>query len=242
MLTTIAASQNWPEYHSLLIALFKFLGPFLSSPKLQDSSRALYKGTMRILLVLLHDFPDFLAEFYLSLVEALPPHCTQIRNVVLSAFPRNTTLPDPVAYDFALADAHKLLVPTVASDYVSILGAGMDEGFDHIAYMSEMLDVHVPEAVKKIAGTGSDGQVRYNLPFLNAAVLSLGVHAVDYLMLSPGGVKTDWTFEAQRPSVVAFERIAAQLDNEGWSRVPLCLLVHHSLTDLRLSEPQASTT
>lgn len=224
--------QNWPEYHSLLIALFKFLGPFLSSPKLQDSSRALYKGTMRILLVLLHDFPDFLAEYYLTLVEALPPHCTQIRNVVLSAFPRNTTLPDPVTYDFELADAHKLLVPTIASDYVAILSAAQDEGFDHIAYMTEMVDVHVPKAMERIAGTGSDGQVHYNLPFLNAAVLSLGVHAVNYLMLSPGGVKTDWTFEAQRPSVVAFERMAAQLDNEGTSLASLYSAVRspHLLT------------
>jgi CCR4-NOT transcription complex subunit 1 len=190
---------------------------------------------MRILLVLLHDFPDFLAEYYLSLVEALPPHCTQIRNVVLSAFPRNTTLPDPVAYDFELADAHKLLVPTIASDYVAILGAAQDEGFDHIAYMAEMIDVHVPEAMKKIASTGSDGQVRYNLPFLNAAVLSLGIHAVDYLMLSPGGVKTDWTFEAQRPSVVAFERMAAQLDNEGTCpSLPETLAAFPSLQPLTL--------
>lgn len=220
--------QNWPEYHSLLISLFKFLGPFLSAPKLQDASRALYKGTMRILLVILHDFPDFLAEYYLSLAEALPAHCAQIRNVVFAAFPRNITLPDPFTYDFELADGHKQIVPVIASDYVSIISEATHTGFDHCAYSIELVDVHIPEAMKKVVGAAADGSVRYNLPYLNAAVLSIGVHAVNYLMLSPGGVKVNWTFEANQPSVAAIERMATMLDNEGAS--------DRLLSPLRLSD------
>ena len=44
----------------LLIALFKFLAPFLKDSELSVPARDMYRGALRILLVLLHDFPDFL--------------------------------------------------------------------------------------------------------------------------------------------------------------------------------------
>lgn len=57
--------------------------------------RLLYKGTLRVLLVLLHDFPEFLCEHHFSFCDVIPPSCIQMRNLILSAFPRNMRLPDP---------------------------------------------------------------------------------------------------------------------------------------------------
>ena len=56
--------------------------------------RLLYRGALR-LLVLLHDFPEFLCEHHHALCDVIPPNCIQMRNLVLSAFPRNMRLPDP---------------------------------------------------------------------------------------------------------------------------------------------------
>ena len=53
------------------------------------------QGTLRVLLVLLHDFPEFLCELHFDVCNAIPPSCIQMRNLVLSAFPRNMRLPDP---------------------------------------------------------------------------------------------------------------------------------------------------
>lgn len=55
----------------------------------------LYKGTLRVLLVLLHDFPEFLCDYHFSFCDVIPISCIQMRNVILSAFPRNMRLPDP---------------------------------------------------------------------------------------------------------------------------------------------------
>ncbi len=71
------------------------MAPFLRNAKLQVASRNLYRGTLRLLLVLLHDFPDFLSEYYFSLCDAVPPRCIQLRNIILAAFPASATLPDP---------------------------------------------------------------------------------------------------------------------------------------------------
>lgn len=55
----------------------------------------LYKGTLRVLLVLLHDFPEFLCDYHFTFCDVIPPSCIQMRNIILSAFPRNMRLPDP---------------------------------------------------------------------------------------------------------------------------------------------------
>ena len=75
--------------------LFKFLRPYLSSSELLAPVRMLYRGGLRVLLVLLHDFPEFLCDYHFSLCDVIPPSCIQMRNLILSAFPRNMRLPDP---------------------------------------------------------------------------------------------------------------------------------------------------
>ena len=50
---------------------------------------------LRTLLVLLHDFPEFLSDYHLSFCDVIPPSCIQLRNLVLAAFPRSMRLPDP---------------------------------------------------------------------------------------------------------------------------------------------------
>ena len=52
-------------------------------------------GTLKILLVLLHDFPEFLCNYHFNFCDAIPPSCIQLRNVILSSFPRHMRLPDP---------------------------------------------------------------------------------------------------------------------------------------------------
>jgi CCR4-NOT transcription complex subunit 1 len=82
-------------YESLLLGLLGFLEPALRSAELTDPLRALYKGTLRLLLVLLHDFPEFLCDHHFRLCDVIPPTAIQMRNLILSAFPRSMRLPDP---------------------------------------------------------------------------------------------------------------------------------------------------
>jgi len=94
-LLSIKSQRGWPFMHRLLMELFKFLEPYLRSVELNDPLRLLYKGTLRVLLVLLHDFPEFLCDYHYSFCDLIPSTCVQMRNLVLSAFPRNMRLPDP---------------------------------------------------------------------------------------------------------------------------------------------------
>lgn len=85
--------KGWPLFQRLLVELLAFLEPHLARATLSEPMRVLYNGALRVLLVLLHDFPEFLSDYHFSLCDAIPPTCVQMRNLVLSAFPRLMRLP-----------------------------------------------------------------------------------------------------------------------------------------------------
>jgi len=60
------------------------------------TSKDLYRGTLRLFLILHHDFPEFLAEHHFLLLNQLPGHCAQLRSLIISAPPTSLMeLPDP---------------------------------------------------------------------------------------------------------------------------------------------------
>jgi CCR4-NOT transcription complex subunit 1 len=124
----LLVAHGWPMLKALLVDLFVFLRPFLRNVKLNAAVRQLYNGTLRVLLVLLHDFPEFLCEFHFAFCDVVPETCIQLRNLVLSAFPRLNAqgqpfkLPDPFTPNLKVDQlpdiAHS---PRVRSDFRSAL-------------------------------------------------------------------------------------------------------------------------
>ncbi len=47
------------------------------------------------MLIILHDYPDFLCDFHFNFVNSLPEHCIQLKNLILSAYPQTIQPPDP---------------------------------------------------------------------------------------------------------------------------------------------------
>ncbi|KAG0169127.1 hypothetical protein DFQ29_009877 [Apophysomyces sp. BC1021] len=88
-------NKGWVVCQKLVVALLQFLCPLLQRRQLQKATCAFYRGTLRFLVVLLHDFPEFLCENYMVFAQLIPHGCIQLRNLVLSAFPRIMHLPDP---------------------------------------------------------------------------------------------------------------------------------------------------
>ena len=71
--------QGWGPYAQLLIDLFNFLSPFLRNAELAKPITILYRGCLRVLLVLLHDFPEFLCDYHYNFCDVIPPNCIQVR-------------------------------------------------------------------------------------------------------------------------------------------------------------------
>eukprot|EP00767_Chilomastix_cuspidata_P003331 gnl/Chilomastix_cuspidata/345.p1 GENE.gnl/Chilomastix_cuspidata/345~~gnl/Chilomastix_cuspidata/345.p1 ORF type:complete len:2824 (-),score=715.97 gnl/Chilomastix_cuspidata/345:2707-10419(-) len=81
------------DFLSLLMELFRFLSVF--SRRSEESSNFIHCSVFRFVLIIVHDFPNFLMENYLQICSALPPDALQIRNLVLSAFPTAKPPPSP---------------------------------------------------------------------------------------------------------------------------------------------------
>ena len=174
----------------------------------------MYRGTLRLLLVLLHDFPEFLSEYYFSLCDVIPPRCIQLRNIVLSAYPPNVTLPDPNLRDIDF-DAIPGMgpIPPILSDFTASLRAGELRG-----YLDQYLLNRAPQATflaslkdrLRTPAQDSTGEV-YNLPLINSLVMYIGVSSVAQARARSGSplfVPTD-------AGVVALHYLATNLDAEG---------------------------
>ncbi|KAL7232924.1 hypothetical protein ACSBR1_016726 [Camellia fascicularis] len=78
--------KGWPHVQCLLVDLFKFMEPYPHSAELGETIHVLFKGILMVLLVLLHDFPEFLCDYHFSFCDVIPSSCIQMRNVIHSAF------------------------------------------------------------------------------------------------------------------------------------------------------------
>ncbi|EEF50313.1 ccr4-not transcription complex, putative [Ricinus communis] len=185
-LLTGNAQKGWPYVQRLLVDLFQFLEPFLRSAELGMPVHFLYKGTLRVLLVLLHDFPEFLCDYHFTFCDVIPPSCIQMRNIILSAFPRNMRLPDPSTPNLKIdllpeiREAPHILSEVDAALKAKQMKADVDEylktrhqGSSFLSELKQRLLLSPSEAAS--AGT------RYNVPLINSLVLYAGMQAIQQL-------------------------------------------------------------
>lgn len=165
--------KGWALAHQLLIDLFLFLEPHLRKIDLTNSMRQLYKGTMRVLLVLLHDYPAFLAAYHLSFCNVIPENCVQLRNLVLSAFPRGMVLPDPFTPNLKIDVLPEISKnPLVLSNVVGPINS-IREDIDKFLKNPQSHDLTLvyPRLYK-------DGTKDVDAGKVNALVLYVGMHAI----------------------------------------------------------------
>jgi CCR4-NOT transcription complex subunit 1 len=181
-LLLVKGQNGWGVAHQLLIDLFLFLEPHLRKTELTEPIKHLYKGTMRVLLVLLHDFPAFLAAYHLSFCNVIPENCVQLRNLVLSAFPRGLVLPDPFTPNLKIDLLPEVsLSPTILSNVAGPLESIRSDldGYLKSRQPADFLSGLLPRLCK-------DGSDDVDAPRVNSLVLYVGIHALARLQNSQG--------------------------------------------------------
>jgi CCR4-NOT transcription complex subunit 1 len=172
--------KGWAMMHRLLLDLFSFMEPFLRKAELNDPIRILYKGTLRVLLVLLHDFPEFLCDYHFSFCDVIPPTCIQLRNLILSAFPRNMRLPDPFTPNLKvdlLPDIRQ--PPRILASYTAALSVGSPSLKQEVdAYLKTRQPINfLVELPRRLRVKAAENQA-YNVPGMNALVIYVGMQAI----------------------------------------------------------------
>jgi len=205
----LSKHKGWPFFNRLLIDLLLFMQPFLKANQLHEPIKKLFKGTFRILLVIMHDFPEFLCEFHLSYCELIPISCVQMRNLILSAFPRTMRLPDPFTQQILkmnlLPDISQ--PPRILTDYFTLLNErGLKPRID-----SYLVTKQPPDTVAQISQFLVNPQTgAYNLPLITSVVVYIGAQAsTAFLASNPSGVLT------ANPATDIFKQLFAAHDAEG---------------------------
>ncbi|RUS35473.1 CCR4-Not complex component, Not1-domain-containing protein [Jimgerdemannia flammicorona] len=176
--------KGWPVFQRLLICLFTFLVPFLRNVELRETTRMLYRGTLRVLLVLLHDFPEFLCDYHFSFCDVIPASCIQLRNLILSAFPRNMRLPDPFTPNLKVDLLPEInQSPRVLSDYSGVLLTNnfkqdVDVYLKTRAPVPFLLDLRSKLLLDPNSAEAYNTGSKYNVPVINGLVLYVGIQAI----------------------------------------------------------------
>uniref|UniRef100_A0A0K8TC24 CCR4-NOT transcription complex subunit 1 n=1 Tax=Lygus hesperus TaxID=30085 RepID=A0A0K8TC24_LYGHE len=213
MLGLTPQQKGWYMYAQLLIDLFKYLAPFLRNAELAKPVTVLYKGTLRVLLVLLHDFPEFLCDYHYGFCDVIPPNCIQMRNLILSAFPRNMRLPDPFTPNLKVDMLAEISnEPRVLTEFaLMIQPASFKKDLDH--YLKARTPVTFLSDLRSNLQISNEPGLRYNIPLMNALVLYVGHEAITYIRKK--GLSPNMTTIAHSAHMDIFQNLAVDLDTEG---------------------------
>ncbi|KAL2892492.1 CCR4-NOT transcription complex subunit 1 [Bienertia sinuspersici] len=213
--------KGWPFLHRLLVDLFQFMEPFLRNAEMGDLIRFLYKGTLRVLLVLLHDFPEFLCDYHFSFCDVIPPSCIQMRNIILSAFPRNMRLPDPSTPNLKIDLLDEMSqAPRILSEVDAALKAKqMKTDVDEFLRTRQQPSTFLSELKQRLLLSPSEAShagTCYNVPLINSLVLYVGMQALLIQARNrsqPQSVSSDPL--AVKAALDIFQTLVRDLDTEG---------------------------
>jgi CCR4-NOT transcription complex subunit 1 len=202
--------------HRLLVNLFVFLEPYLRKVQLSDGARLLYKGALRVLLVLLHDFPEFLSDYHFSFCDVIPSSCIQLRNLFLSAFPRSMRLPDPFTPNLKVDLLPEISQPprilsncAIALDVCGLRGP-LDEYLQTRHPISFLLDL--PRKLHSLETDSDLNTTSYNVPLINSLVVHVGITAISQLHTKTGNAHQPITHSTPMD---VFQHLMNNLDSEG---------------------------
>lgn len=215
-----AIVKGWALYAQLLIDLIKFEAPFLRNVELPPSVDLLYKGTLKIFLVLLHDFPEFLCEYCYSLCDVIPCNAIQLRNLVLSAFPRKMRLPDPFTPNLKIDQLPEMSQPpkTGALQNNLINAVAFKDELDSylktktpVSFLNNLVGYLRAQSNQFALSLGQSKMNSLNVPLLNALVLYVGQSAIGAIHPRPISMTTI----ANTSHMDVFQHLAIALDTEG---------------------------
>lgn len=178
---------GWKPFSKLLCQLLDCLSEQLKAPNVSPVAKDLYRATLKLLVILQHDFGDFVAAYHVDIYKSISPHCTQLLNAVLAAQP-------PHGYIKTIAKAKgnteqeetKVYPGLVDEAKATLQQAGLLDGVEQIVQgdTSEGIMAQIVHSMSTGANhetTFGQVPVSASVDVINAVVIYLGNHAAERL-------------------------------------------------------------
>ena len=133
----------------------------------------------------------------------VPTNCVQLRNLILSAFPRSMRLPDPFTPNFKLeVMAEALQSPRILIDYLAPI-SGIRNHLDN--YLNHQQPADLPS---KLPGVLLSANGTFNVPLITSLVVYVGSFAISQVQNKVPTLQGS-------PAMVIFKQLSDNLDAEG---------------------------
>ncbi len=203
--------EGWEPFATLIEAALSYICQFLKPSSITPLAIDLYRGILRIILILHHDFPEFLAENHFRLCNAIPRHCTQLHNLVLSAYPSSfPELPNPFYAGLKVdrvdgirkapviaGDPMKSLIRDNIKEALDASFRGGDISGERITYLANAAYISTPSGLA------------VNSSLIHALVLYIGQSAI-----ASAGESGGQAFTSNSPHASLMAKLAKELDPE----------------------------
>ncbi|EPY27898.1 CCR4-NOT transcription complex subunit 1 [Strigomonas culicis] len=131
----------WGRYTELLIDAIRFIEYLTPNYSVSPNGLVFYKAVFKLMLILLHDYPQFLISQHYPLCDAIPTYCVQMLNCVLSSFPPRQQLPEP--FNHVPSDAPDMKRPIETAVQVEYIRATFDRYSKEGLNIPERIDQYI---------------------------------------------------------------------------------------------------
>lgn len=87
---------GWEPLSNIIESLMFYFGELLKPQNVSAVTQTIYQGVVKLLVVLQHDYPAFLAANHSNICANIPDHCVYLHNLILNANPSSSKRPDPL--------------------------------------------------------------------------------------------------------------------------------------------------
>ncbi|KAK7414488.1 CCR4-NOT core subunit cdc39 [Neonectria punicea] len=183
----LADGAGWAAFVNLVCQLLDTLGEQLKVFEVSNVAKEIYRATLKLLVILQHDFPDFIAANHVKICASIPPHCTQLLNAVLAANPQQSPKlaesihpgvkadrPGEARVNPGLVDEATLILRDAG--LVSVLDQALQDGPSEeiVATITHAVTHNPPKET-----TYGQVPVMANVRVIGAAVIYIGQHAAE---------------------------------------------------------------
>ena len=204
--------QGWDSFAKLMETALSYICQFLRSTTITPLAMDLYRGILRIVLIMHHDFPEFLAENHFRFCNSIPRYCTQLHNLVLSAYPSSfPELPDPFVIGLKVDRLEEMRkAPKIVGDYTGpLIQSKIKDVIDASLRSNEITSDNLTQLANAVH-MPTDHGLAVDSTLLHAVVLYIGQSAI-----ATAGQKGGHPFTGDSPQACLMTRLAKELHPEA---------------------------
>ncbi|KAH7021003.1 CCR4-Not complex component [Microdochium trichocladiopsis] len=91
-LLLIENKRGWAPFTKLVSSALKSACEPMKGLEVPEVAKEFYRAAIKLVLIIQHDFPEYIASSSSALLASVPPHCRQLRNVLINCTPAELAL------------------------------------------------------------------------------------------------------------------------------------------------------